>query len=109
MRRAATHVPEKWSPPLDRIGFARAGWGITEFGLPSTATLEVAVRQAAAPRRPPVKAGSRAARKVRTAQGTVLDNVQAEQPREGSGGRKAERLARGQADGKCNRKIPPEQ
>jgi hypothetical protein len=29
-------------------------------------------------------------RKVRTAQGTVLDNVQAGQP-----------------DGKCNRKIPP--
>jgi hypothetical protein len=31
-------------------------------------------------------------RKVRTAQGTVLDNVQAEQ-----------------SDGKCNRKIPPEE
>ena len=39
------------------------------------------------------------ARKVRAAWGTVLDNIQAEQP----GGQPP-----GQADGKCNRKIPLE-
>jgi hypothetical protein len=37
----------------------------------------------------PALTGRAAARKVRTAQGTVLDNVQAGRP-----------------DGKCNRKIP---
>jgi hypothetical protein len=41
-------------------------------------------------RRPRPELLQQGTRKVRTAQGTVLDNVQAGQP-----------------DGKCNRKIPP--